>query len=339
MSKLSKEPIQIKIDNLIKSRMPSFAFKFFKYQKEKLTPESLYGYVVDMSAFFEFISDKNHYSIKDMTMKDFESISEDDIEEYLIESETCNYYGEIRNRSIAAIRRRYAVLHTFYMFYYTNDLIKSIPILKVNQPKQPKLRTSVPSQEDAIELIRFIETGSLPTSHAAAYQESVRVRDTALAVLLICVGLKASECVNLNITDLHLEESYITIKNKKRSKDIYISNQTTFYLSRYLEKRLYKVPEYGHYDAFFLSLQGKRLSMDAVEDLIRKYSTALFGPDCKYAPKDYNMLFRENIFYSSKNIYTTAEFTRCHPYTIFNNFKADAIEFENNKSENIIIYD
>lgn len=90
------------------------------------------------------------------------------------------------------------------------------------------------------------------------------------------------------------------------------------------------IAEYGYDDALFLSLQRKRISQDCIEDFIKKYTTALFGENIKIAPKDLTLSYREDLFFDTKNIAFTADKCRCDSFTIFNIYKADILELQNN---------
>jgi site-specific recombinase XerD len=204
-----------------------------------------------------------------------------------------------------------------------NGLIRDLPIIRVIQPRLVKKRIPVPTTDTNMELIRYIATGTLPSQRASGYQCNIRTRDTALAILMICAGLKASDCKRLNIQDLHLYEGYITVKRSKNSRNIYISDFIATAVSDYLIERLEMIPEYGHDNALFLSLQRKRIAEDTVEKMIHKYTTALFGRDGRLCPKDLSMSFRENVFYETKDANLTAQLTGNAPITVINAYKAD----------------
>ncbi|SDI55514.1 Site-specific recombinase XerD [Pseudobutyrivibrio sp. 49] len=327
MSKLSSEEqlLYQKTENLVKTKMPAFAGIYFRTNEESMSAGSIYGYAIDMVAFFEFMSSRMSYSVKDMSIKDFESVTDALIEDYLIASQTCC----LGNRSIAAIRRRYAVLRSFYMFYYTQNLIDNIPILKVKQPKLVKQRNYMPSMEEKLQLLQFISEGTLPSTRASNYQKNTRKRDLAITLLLAGVGLKISECVMLNINDLHLDEGYIVVKSRNNNI-VNISSSICIVLSQYLSERLGMIAEYGYDDALFLSLQRKRISQDCIEEFIKKYTTALFGESIKIAPKDLTLSYREDLFFDTKNIAFAADKCGCDPFTIFNIYKADILELQSN---------
>jgi site-specific recombinase XerD len=323
MSKSYNVSVQDKIDKVVKTRLPGFSRKFFIDNRDQLTLESLYGYAIDLVAFFDYICDRNHYSIEEMSLKDFEAISEETLEDYMESCRVCDYYKDSRRRSVASLRRRYASLSSFYRFYYMNGLIRDLPIIRVIQPRLVKKRIPVPTTDTNMELIRYIATGTLPSQRASGYQCNIRTRDTALAILMICAGLKASDCKRLNIQDLHLDEGYITVKRSKNSRNIYISDFIATAVSDYLIERLEMIPEYGHDNALFLSLQRKRIAEDTVEKMIHKYTTALFGRDGRLCPKDLSMSFRENVFYETKDANLTAQLTGNAPITVINAYKAD----------------
>lgn len=148
---------------------------------------------------------------------------------------------------------------------------------------------------------------------------------------MICAGLKASDCERLNIQDLHLNEGYITVKRRKNTRNLYVSDFIATAVSDYLIERLAMIPECGHEDALFLSLQRKRIAEDSIEKMIHKYTTALFGRDGRLCPKDLSMSFRENVFYETKDVNLTAQLTGNAPITVINAYKADVYDLLDQK--------
>ena len=57
MSKSYNVSVQDKIDKVVKTKLPGFARKFFIDNRDQLTPQSLYGYAIDLVAFFDYICD------------------------------------------------------------------------------------------------------------------------------------------------------------------------------------------------------------------------------------------------------------------------------------------
>ena len=88
------------------------------------------------------------------------------------------------------------------------------------------------------------------------------------------------------------------------------------------------IAEYGHDDALFLSLQKKRISMDTIELMISKYTTALFGEDYRISPKDLCFSYRDYVFHDTRNVSATANACGVNPGTIFNYYKSDVLEYK-----------
>lgn len=63
MSKLSSEEelLYQKTENLVKTKMPAFAGIYFRTNEESMSAGSIYGYAIDMVAFFEFMSSRMSY--------------------------------------------------------------------------------------------------------------------------------------------------------------------------------------------------------------------------------------------------------------------------------------
>ena len=64
------------------------------------------------------------------------------------------------------------------------------------------------------------------------YQDRLRNRDTAILALIMGAGLKASECVNLDISDIDLVHNCLIVKSRRAPNLIYFSPYITDALSR-----------------------------------------------------------------------------------------------------------
>lgn len=322
MSKLQAKTTKQKIEYVVNNQLPSFASRYFNNAKDELTELSLYGYALDLASFFKYLQDAGIISINKMTLHDLNNISSFDIEEYLISSRTYVIDGVIKERKAHAINRRYFALQSFFRYYLNNDMIENYPVVKVSPPKIIKKPRSIPSLNDNMALISYISSGDMPTSHASHYQKHTRKRDTLLVVFMSCIGLKASECINLNIQDVYLEQSYIYVKNRSCPK-VYVSSSISILISDYLSERLNVISEYGHDDALFLSLQKRRMNVATVQKLLKKYSSILFGDNGNIRSKDLCFSYRNTVFNNMKSISKTAELTGWSPETVFKVYEAD----------------
>ena len=325
MDKLEKDQIKIKnVNRLVRDQMPVFAGRFFKSNKDIMAPSTLEAYARDMVIFFRYL-DYTGMDSMSMTLKDLNRIDSSIIEDFLEQSRTPS--GSGKERSNAALARLHGSLSSFFMYYFRNDLIDGNPVAKVITPKYKRQynEKDVPCNDMNAKLLQFISNGTLPGPHAGAYQENTRTRDYAIMMLIIGAGIKASECVEMNIEDLDLKAKCVRIHGKRSDRTVYISHHIAVALSFYLDERLEMIPYKGSDTALFLSLQGKRLCLRAVEKMIKKYTTALFGEDSdrKLTSHDFVMSFRNNIFdncHSRKAFASIANYDECDAFNIYKGY-------------------
>ena len=98
-----------------------------------------------------------------------------------------------------------------------------------------------------------------------------------MITLLLGTGVRVSELVGLNIGDVDFKNNGIRILRKGGNEMIvYFGTGVEQALKDYLEiSRTAITPVAGHEEALFLSGQRKRISVDAVEKMVKKYASAI----------------------------------------------------------------
>ena len=150
---------------------------------------------------------------------------------------------------------------------------------------------------------------------------------------MMSTGLRSSECVALDIDDLDLEHNKVTIRNRKTPNEVYISPLLSGILGSYMSTRLEMIAEYGHDNALFLSLQMKRLTVRALQDLMKKYTTILFGEGNNITPRDLKNAFRFNSFEEIQNMYVTADINGMSSNSIYRYYLPYIEQFESSKGK------
>ena len=106
----------------------------------------------------------------------------------------------------------------------------------------------------------------------------------AILSLFLGTGIRISELVGLNIEDIDFDSNAFTVVRKSgHSTILYFSDEVADALKKYLNQRLNlpDVPEQER--ALFLSIQNKRISVRAVQNLVTKYAR-IVSPLKNYAP-------------------------------------------------------
>ena len=94
-----------------------------------------------------------------------------------------------------------------------------------------------------------------------------------MLTLLLGTGIRESECVGLDIQDLDFDTNGMRILRKGGSEVIlYFGDEVREALLDYLDERELITAKEGSEDALFLSMQRSRISVRAVENLVKKYS-------------------------------------------------------------------
>ena len=152
-----------------------------------------------------------------------------------------------------------------------------------------------------------MESGEDLTERQKAFHEKTKVRDLALLTLLLGTGIRVSECVGLDINDVDFKNDGIRIHRKGgKEVTVYFGEEVEDALKEYLKEREHIIPEEGHEDALFLSLQRKRMSVRSVEKLVKKYSR-IVTPLKKITPHKLRSTYGTNLYRETGDIYLVAD--------------------------------
>jgi site-specific recombinase XerD len=122
-------------------------------------------------------------------------------------------------------------------------------------------------------LLDEVESGENLTKRQQMYHARTKTRDLALLTLMLGTGIRVSECVGLNLNDVDLKNNGIKVHRKGGAEVIvYFGEEVRKALNDYLVERQSIVTASEQEEALFLSMQNKRISVRAVENLVKKYS-------------------------------------------------------------------
>ncbi len=169
--------------------------------------------------------------------------------------------------------RKTASIRSFYKFFYRKQKIKNNTASLLNMPKkhdQAIIRLEV---DEIAKLLDSVENGEKLTKSQQKYHDKTKVRDLAMLTLLLGTGIRVSECVGLDIQDLDFETNGMKIHRKGGAEVIlYFGAEVRDALLDYLDERELITAREGSENALFLSMQKNRISVRAVENLVKKYS-------------------------------------------------------------------
>ena len=286
----NKKKDQIRKLRELLSFLPGFAIDYI-HDKELATQTStLISYSYDLLTFFRFLKERNPIlnkkEIVAFTLKDMEMLSSEDIVEFQRYLEL-NEIGEKHENGKKSIARKMSPLRGLFQYHYEHEYITKNPMVLVKLPKLKKDKNIVRMNPgEIVAVMNTIEYGNQQMSNRQrTYCDKTKKRDLAILTLMLGTGIRVSECAGLDETDLDFKVNTLTIVRKGGAQDIlYFGDEVKAVLLDYLESERQRIiPMEGHEKALFYSMQCKRISIDAIENLVKKYAKIAI-PNKKITP-------------------------------------------------------
>ena len=302
--------------NIIKMRavldtLPGFCRTFFRGIEEYTSSRTRLAYAYDIRLFFEYLHNNNavckKMEITDYPLSLLDDIKRVDIEEYLQYMSLYQKDGKDITNDERGKARKLASLRSFYNYYFQNEMINTNPASLVPLPKQHEKEIIRLEPNEVAILLDQVEDGTKLTKKELEYHKKTKLRDVALLTLLLGTGIRVSECVGLDISDVNFEVNGIKIRRKGGYEAvIYFGEEVETALLDYLEEREHIIPAEGHENALFLSLQNRRMAVRSVENLVKKYSSRVTTLK-KITPHKLRSTYGTTLYQESGDIYLVAD--------------------------------
>ncbi|MBQ2745875.1 MAG: tyrosine-type recombinase/integrase [Lachnospiraceae bacterium] len=272
-----KEQIK-KLDQLL-DELPKFCKTFFRGIEQTTSSSTRLGYAYDLRIFFNFIREKNPlYKNKELYEIDltlFDHLDTVDIEDYLHYLQM--YYKddtEYMNKE-QGVKRKFSALRQLYNYLYCHNMIDDNPASKVSTPKLRAKEIIRLDPNEVADMLDQAESGVKLTKKQQQFHEKTKLRDVALLTLLLGTGIRVSECVGLDVNDVDFDNGCIKVIRKGGKEAIvYFGDEVEDALKEYMEHRLELfTPVEDDLNALFISSKHRRISVRAVELLVKKYSS------------------------------------------------------------------
>lgn len=292
--------------------LPDFVRLFFRAIEPQTTARTRISYSYDLRVFFRFIVERKKCGKDDILsveLSDLDKISSIDLEEYMEYLKTYSADDDsLVINTEQGLRRKLASLKSFYHYYYKNDLIKNDPTTKLELPKLHRKEIIRLDPNEAAELLDLVEHGGdNMTGMKKVYYEKNKVRNLAIVTLLLGTGIRVSECVGLDTTDLDFDNDRIRIIRKGAKEDfVYFGEEVREALLQYMAVREKIDTLEGHENALFLSIRRRRITVQGIEDLVKDYASQV--TTLKHiTPHKLRSTFGTNLYRETDDIYLVAE--------------------------------
>lgn len=310
---------QLSVDNTLRLReilktLPPFAKDYFRAVEPRTSAKTRISYAYDIRIFFHFLMENNpvykNYTIDMFTVQDLERLEPVDIEEY---QEYLKVYKGPEEKQITnaekGLSRKMSALRSFYGYYFKHQIISKNPTLLVDMPKlHEKAIIRLDNDEVAMLLDHIEHGGDDLTGQRKVYYEKTKNRDMAIVSLLLGTGIRVSECVGLDIQDVDFKNNGIKVVRKGGNEMVvYFGEEVETALKTYLyTTRKTTAPLPGHENALFLSTQRKRMGVQAVENMVKKYAREV-TPNKKITPHKLRSTYGTALYKETGDIYLVAD--------------------------------
>ena len=295
--------------------LPPYATDYFRAIEQKSSAKTRISYAYDFQVFLRFLIEKNpaltDKSIREITLNDLNNLTSLDIEEY---QEYLKYYesenGEQKNGA-NSIARKMSSLRSMFDYFFKKELLTRNVAMQVDMPKiHEKAIIHLEPDEVAIFLDSLDNYEKELTGKKKDFFLKTKVRDIAIVTLFLGTGIRVSECVGLDLNDINFRENSIRIIRKGGNEAIlYFGGEVEKALKDYIDGPRAQIAGQalpGEENALFFSLQKKRISVHAVENLVEKYARE-FVPQKKITPHKLRSTFGTNLYQETEDIYLVAD--------------------------------
>ena len=214
---------------------------------------TLISYRTDLDQFFQFIAEHEKLDIRDIPLS---SINHRTVREYISNMQK----REFRRSTIA---RKLAALRSFVKYLCRENVLAGNPIANVSTPKQEK------------RLPRFLYPMEIDIlMDAPDIGKATGSRDKAILETLYSSGVRVSELVGINLSDLDFDEEMIKIRGKGNKERLApLGRQARESMISYINRGRPYILKSKHTtdEALFLNKSGTRLSARSVRNIVNKY--------------------------------------------------------------------
>ena len=300
------------LDKLL-TQLPDPAKELVEYKLQDSALSTLQSYCYDLRMFFTYYlarDDTKETSISEIDYDVLNSISPKIIESYQKQLEFTKD-GELRmlKKSVA---RKMSPIRSMYDFHYQRQNITNNPTRLVYLPRAAKDKAIVRMNSREVKaLLKAVSTQScFKRPRQKSYKKKTKQRDMAIFSLLLNTGIRLSECIGLDLDDVDFRECSIAIVRKGGGLDIvYFNKDVKKLLKRYIkgERAMIEVnKDSSDAEALFLSIQGRRMTPDAVERMVRSYTSRVI-PNKHITPHKLRSTYGTALYRETHDIRLVAE--------------------------------
>ena len=256
--------------NINADQNPEYVNSFLDYSLTILnkSPNSVKEYNYDLTMFLRYIKIQYHLTnetdfksitIKDIPLDVIKKITPQDIMSFLS-------FLAIDNRAKATTRaRKISTIRIFFSYLSQKaKIIDNNPAQNIETPKKEKRMPRYLTLDDSKKLLNVTMDEN----------DENKERDYAIITIFLNCGLRLSELVGINISDINFDDYKLNVIGKgNKERTIYLNKACVNAIRAYLDVRpkvAIKVDDKNSQKALFLSKRHERISNRTVQYIVDK---------------------------------------------------------------------
>ncbi len=236
--------------------MEGLVQKYLNYleQEKHLATNTLQSYKRDIEQYISYLQELSLVRISD-TNKSM-------IIDYLL-------YLQKKGRATSTISRNLASIRSFYQYLAKNKIIDRDPTIELESPRVEKKLPQILSTQEVELLLEQPKCTDLKG-----------YRDKAMLELLYATGIRVSELINLNVSDINFEIGFVKCNKGNKERIIPIGSLAIKALLDYTNKARKNMIKHSEEKALFVNVNGRRLTRQGFWKIIKQYrNQAKIGKD------------------------------------------------------------
>ena len=234
-------------------------FLKFLEEEKKYADNTIAAYQNDLNQFMQFVTVQN----EDIQAENWTEVGKSAISAYIAHLKNSGYSSSTVARKVAAIK-------SFFHFLVAEHIISEDPTFTLDSPKVKK------------RLPKAISPGEIEKILKAPIQENgpKAQRDLALLEMLYASGMRVTELVSLDTTDLDFSTDStgkVRVRGKRANKEreIPLTGHTITVLNNYIHGGREQLAHDPNENAPFLNNRGQRLTRQGLWLIIKHYVEAV----------------------------------------------------------------
>ena len=313
------EQVAIKRNTRIREllqELPQDCSDYFRSISQTTSALTRLAYAYDLRLFFQFLcSEQPDFAgieprlISTSQLASITSRQIYEFQDYLTQYIRSDEESEtvVNNHELGIIRKLCCV-RSFFEYLFKNERIPANVSTLVPLPKLHEKPILYLEPHEVEKMLSVADNGEGLSERQKSYLRSSRTRDKAILMLFLGTGIRVSELVGIDLDDVDFSINGFLVTRKGGNQTVlYFPETVADALLEYQRERLQVEALPGHENAFFLSLQRRRITQRAVENLVKKYALVAAPLKKKISPHKLRSTFGTSLYQSTGDIYLVAD--------------------------------